>query len=217
MIGLVKTHVLDFVYPRFCVGCESDSDWLCEPCSERIVGRGSEADSVDIFDQFFTIGSYADPALRELIRSIKYRRAIDCLPSVSRLIDRFIKHHALFHILLSTPNLQIFYVPSDELRVRERGVDHVADLANLVHAKYPETVLRDTLIKTRTSIPNAKLPSNAARKGNSLEAFAVTERVSRPCLLIDDVYTTGATMKACKRALKAAGAKNIHGFTLAKG
>ena len=101
--------------------------------------------------------------------------------------------------------------------MRERGVDHGLFLLSVFRKLYPQLKTSTALIKTRQVLPNASLPSNAARKGNSKDAFVMTEKAATKCLLIDDVYTTGATLDACKTALRKAGATEIHGFVLAKG
>lgn len=217
MIHTLKQHTLDFIYPAFCVGCERDGSWICDRCINAVMRRLPDQRIPNGFSSFHTVGRYADPVLRQLIRAIKYRTARVCIARLNDLLDQFIERHVLFRELLQTPELRLFYVPSDELRIRERGIDHTFVIAELFALKYQNIHLRDSLIKTRNVMPNAKLPSSAARKGNTSDAFMVTERIEKPCLLIDDVYTSGATMSACKNALRTAGAKAIHGFTLAVG
>ena len=64
------------------------------------------------------------------------------------------------------------------------------------------------------------MPSAKARRRNVLGAFRVAESgltvAAKTVLLIDDVYTTGATLEACARALKRAKAKRILVLTLAR-
>ena len=63
------------------------------------------------------------------------------------------------------------------------------------------------------------MPSAKARRRNVLGAFRVANRDAvrgETVLLIDDVYTTGATVEACARALKRSKAKRILVLTLAR-
>ena len=56
------------------------------------------------------------------------------------------------------------------------------------------------------------------RRGNVADAFAYRDRrlQDRAVLLIDDVATSGATLDACARMLKASGASSVWGLVLAK-
>ncbi|MEE2690840.1 MAG: ComF family protein [Pseudomonadota bacterium] len=81
-------------------------------------------------------------------------------------------------------------------------------------------VLHDALLRTRPTPPQARL-SAQGRKRNVEGAFAVREErreelKGRAVVLIDDVLTTGATLSACARALKRAGAARVDALVLAR-
>jgi predicted amidophosphoribosyltransferase len=73
------------------------------------------------------------------------------------------------------------------------------------------------LSKTRGRIPQARLPGSVRRE-NVEGAFLVPRHRTVPSsiLLLDDVYTSGATVHACARALKSAGAASIVVVTVAR-
>ncbi len=109
-------------------------------------------------------------------------------------------------------------VPSSPDRVRARGYDQSALLARAVSRETgiptAEGVLnrvRDTpLMRGMTARERQKNTENAFHvSGNSVE--------SKSIMLIDDIYTTGATMDACARELKRAGAGPVFFLTLAIG
>jgi ComF family protein len=81
-------------------------------------------------------------------------------------------------------------------------------------------VAPDLLIRQRNTPPQGRL-SRRARRRNVRSAFSVSEAGMRlvagqSVVLVDDVYTTGATVEACARTLKSAGAKDVHVLTLAR-
>ncbi|MGZ8428614.1 MAG: ComF family protein [Candidatus Deferrimicrobiaceae bacterium] len=73
------------------------------------------------------------------------------------------------------------------------------------------------LRRTRERRPQAGLPLSA-REENVRRSFTVRPGVSVPphVILVDDVYTSGATVAACARALKKAGAEHIVVLTVAR-
>lgn len=108
-------------------------------------------------------------------------------------------------------------VPLHESRLRERGFNQSELLAEVV-ADALDRPLKLLLERVRPTIPQVELPAQS-RASNVLDAFAVCLREEiqgKRVLLVDDLYTTGATMAECARALRRAGAADIRVFTLAR-
>jgi ComF family protein len=116
-------------------------------------------------------------------------------------------------------------VPLHPSRRRERGYNQSELLAlglarklNSIAPAEPPRVLRDGLCRERATPPQAGL-TVAARRENVRGVFEVVnpERIrGRRIILVDDVMTTGATVAACARALKRAGAAHVTAITLAR-
>jgi predicted amidophosphoribosyltransferase len=110
-------------------------------------------------------------------------------------------------------------------RQRERGFNQaellVAGMVNALRkgkGRSELRVVKGCLRRRRATPPQTGL-SLAARRENPRGAFeaAEPERVrERAVVVIDDVMTTGATLSACARALKRAGAARVIGLTLAR-
>ena len=122
-------------------------------------------------------------------------------------------------------------VPLHAVRLRERSFNHAAELADAVGRLTGIPVLHHLLLRTRPTAAQAQLDARARRQ-NVEHAFAVRgaasscrsrwqpDSVTLPeasVVLVDDVITTGATVRACAKALKAAGAARVGVLAFAHG
>jgi ComF family protein len=107
-------------------------------------------------------------------------------------------------------------VPLSRARLRERGFNQAALLAAAIAARAGVPLDVRSLRRTRATPPQSG--SAAARAANVRGAFALRRPARIPdrrILLVDDVFTTGATARECARTLLAAGAGNVGVFTQA--
>ncbi|MBI3002812.1 MAG: ComF family protein [candidate division NC10 bacterium] len=108
-------------------------------------------------------------------------------------------------------------VPLHWRRRWDRGFNQAAALAEGLGRSAGRRVLRRALVRVRSTVPQAG--DAAARRDNVRGAFAVPSPAAvegRRLLLIDDVYTTGATVGECARVLRASGAVAVGVYTLAR-
>jgi len=110
-------------------------------------------------------------------------------------------------------------VPMHRVKLRERPFNQAAVLASSLAKKTGIPYSGNNIVRTRSDKPQIEL-SRVARLNTVRGAF----RIRRPrtvrdksILLIDDVFTTGATVNECARVLREAGAKYIEVLTLAQG
>jgi len=108
-------------------------------------------------------------------------------------------------------------VPLHGRRERERGYNQAQIICDVLSSRYGTAQSVGSLLRIRHTAQQAKL-GRAGRLNNMKNAFewrggVVPEHV----VLVDDVYTTGATMQECARVLKAAGAKRVEGYVIARG
>jgi len=113
---------------------------------------------------------------------------------------------------------RIIPVPLHPKRLRWRGFNQALILAREVGRLWRLPVDPFILRRSRETPPQTEL-SEEERTKNVRGAFAVDPRKSvegESLLLVDDVYTSGATVNECSRALQRAGAKEVHVLTLAR-
>ena len=106
-------------------------------------------------------------------------------------------------------------VPLHLSRLRERGYNQSDLLAEGIAAELGIPCLKDALVrKKRTKTMSALDPERRLR--NVERAFAVVERSTlegQRIVLVDDVFTTGATVDACARVLREAGVAEVNVLT----
>jgi ComF family protein len=158
-------------------------------------------------DRGRAVGVY-DGALRRILHAFKYdgRRTL-AAPLAHLMVDAG-------HDLLATTDV-IVPVPLHRRRERLRGFNQARDLAVRLARPVAEILRRTRATPSQTDLPAAR------RHANVRGAFAIRHRLraridGRIVLLVDDVSTTGATLEACARVLKEAGAREVRALTAAR-
>jgi len=161
------------------------------------------------FERLRSFGSYQG-GLAELIRAFKFggERAL-----AGELAG------CLLELAADDPQISevqaITYVPMTARAQRARGFNQTELLARRLGRRLGLPVI-EALVKLRETRPQVEL-GGRERRENLQGAFAAR---ADPCyeqiLLIDDVYTTGATLSECSQALGSAGYSGIHALTLAR-
>ena len=108
----------------------------------------------------------------------------------------------------------ITYIPPDGDRSLRRGHHPACELARELASAW-DLELCCLLARTRPLERQARL-SLTERRRNVRGAFRSAERVPAQVVLVDDVYTTGATANAASTALRAGGARRVEVVTFAR-
>jgi ComF family protein len=145
----------------------------------------------------------------EAIKRLKFGRQLAYLPVLHHWLKQTHCRELLQEVDLLLP------VPLHPRRLKARGFNQALLLAQGLSGPPLE---RQVIIRTRHTLPQIGL-NPKERRDNVRGAFAVThpEKVKRKTvLLVDDLYTTGATAKECARVLRKAGAKQVDVLTVAR-
>ncbi len=111
-------------------------------------------------------------------------------------------------------------VPLHRKRYKERGFNQAEMIAKGGASKIPFFEVKKCLTRTKNTENQAKLKKQE-RIENVKSAFIVPKKfeqtvTGKAIVLVDDVLTTGSTMAECAKALFAAGAQKVAGFTIAR-
>lgn len=152
---------------------------------------------------------YQNP-LRKLISDLKFQHKLHIAQCLGTQIAR------LCPTELTPANRLLVPAPLHLQRLRERGFNQARELSRpLARERQLETV-HDLLIRCRATQEQSRLNARQ-RKRNVSQAFACREKLNgEAVILFDDVMTTGATMQAMARCLKAAGAGEITAICVAR-
>jgi competence protein ComFC len=113
------------------------------------------------------------------------------------------------------PGAVVVPVPAEGGRARWRGVDGPAALASRLADAWGLELRCDLLLRVRSTPPQRRLNA-LQRRRNLADAFTTGARHRGPVILVDDVYTTGATANACSSVLERIGADPIVVVTFAR-
>ena len=155
--------------------------------------------------------------LEEPLQGIIHQFKYGSHPSLARPLARLL--HALWVQAYRdrTPDM-IVPVPLHRARQRERGFNQSRLLARHL-SRWTQVPLMDrVLVRSRSTEAQAGL-SRKQRRRNIQGAFRVADRGSireRAVLLVDDVFTTGATLNECARMLRKQGAQRVDVLTIAR-
>lgn len=152
-----------------------------------------------------------DDQSKTLILGLKHNDRLDLAPMLAQHLARAARD-------LIMPDTLIAPVPLHHRRLRTRRFNQAMMLARPFSLLVKRPVRADLLTRSRATPSQGSL-NRAERFDNVRQAFQVRnpKRVHhRPILLLDDVYTTGATAQACTQALLQAGARSVDIVTVAR-
>ncbi len=206
----------DAIMPPTCAACDrqvATSGGVCPGCwsQMRFLESPMVVEKRSAFQSCRSAVAYDGPA-RRMAQAFKFADRTDLAPTLAQWMVRAAIDLETGYVVLP--------VPLHRNRLLRRRFNQAAELARHVAAATGHAYLPDTLLRTRATRQQVGLKAGE-RHANVRGAFRVPEAKAitikgRSVLLIDDVYTTGATLEACSRALLRAGAAQVDCLTFAR-
>lgn len=225
----------DLLYPRRCAVCDEvlafGAGLLCdrhkslpyvkEPCCMRC-GKEVESEEkeycydcgrhVRSFDRGFPVFNYEEP-VRTAVLAIKYHNRQEYCDyyagEMAAKLRPYVKRYAMDGVA---------YVPVHRRKKRMRGFNQAEVLARRVAKELRLPILEDALVRKSFTTPQKEL--NDVQRANNLKSSMSVGKIYPGCrsvLLVDDIFTTGATIDVCAALLKEAGAQRVYFSTICIG
>lgn len=160
-------------------------------------------------------GNYDDPVLQNIIHYFKYKYFQNLAPILGEILVEYLKKLSL---VVGRSSFVIISIPLHPGRERERGFNQAKLLAEIT-ARHFNLPLIEALKRIKNNKPQVKIKGLEKRAKNISGCFEIKhpELVKgKNIILVDDVFTSGATMNEAVKILKKNNAKKIIALVLAK-
>ncbi|MEI7577691.1 MAG: ComF family protein [Armatimonadota bacterium] len=187
------------IYPAKCAVCGLVGfDVVCDQCQQELIREELHfVQPIAFVDEVWAFHAYEQTAA-EMVKALKYHRETALGHRMAGdVLDVYTAHFASVDFIVP--------VPIHRSRLAWRGFNQAVALCS----RLPDSMVREGLVRTRRTTPQVHL--NAEERANNLEGAFEALSIPKGCrvLLVDDVFTTGATASECARALKKAGASYV--------
>ena len=235
--------IIDLLFPIHCLNCRQEGEFICSSCFKKIlINKKYYFDKNNILKKTIVAGCKEDELLKQAVYKYKYNFIKDLAKPLGQLIINKlledIKEKDLKKFILMP-------IPLHQKRLRWRGFNQAELLAQEVNKKLNIPVINNLLIRTKHTLPQAKIKKAFQRRQNIHNVFELNKR-NKPCIrkmdrhglfrflkgtapdqklpdfknktliLVDDISTTSATLGEAARTLNILNPKQIWGLVLTK-
>lgn len=212
----IISTIMNLVFPQVCVGCGvvlKSEEILCSDCSKQLVWRKQVPESGQFyFDRALAVFDFM-PLIQKLIHEFKYNEMIN--------VGRFLGEEAAKFLQAQADLPAIDYVipvPLHRVKKRFRGFNQAEILSYTIARNCGYSHLARALARKRFTQTQTQL-NRQERQQNVAQAFGSKNQqklVGKTVLLVDDVFTTGATTNTISNVMKNNGVSQIIVLTIAR-
>ena len=211
-----------------CTSCWSKVKWVippyCSRCSKpfpssAVLGGSSsllcgECRTEPGLYKRLLVPTLYEGVMKEAIHLLKYERKEGIFLEIKKILARFLEQNVLPFSELDV----IIPIPLHRKKLKQRGFNQAYLLAHFISRFLKVKLVDRSLLRIRETRPQTKL-SKQERAANLKDAFQLRNGKSfrgKTILLVDDVYTTGATLREAARLFRTFETREIYVFTLAR-
>ncbi len=210
--------LLSFVFPELCIGCGKSGNVLCAICE-----RGITTKPMALSGSTAVLFDYHNPLIKKAIWALKYHRR----RSLARYFGNALYREFFKKIATggrsTGEEIVLIPIPGNKKAITMRGYNHAGLIASIIRdCGKPDglvmTIEKNILYKRREVLQQVRARGKEGRKENVDGIFAIrnAEKIhGKTVILIDDVITTGATIKDARRAVKACLPKRVLAIAVA--
>jgi ComF family protein len=217
--------ILDVLFPPLCLNCRKylgepeKPNLLCDSCSNSIIVNRS---ILKIRDPDFTLaaaGDYRNEALKNLIHYFKYQGFLSAAKPLGKIIISHLEKSGLTDEF--DKDWLIIPMPLHRSRLRQRGFNQSEKLAEIISRRFNLRLEKNLLQRRKNTLPQITFKTDKERLENIKDAFSINEKWGekihgRNAIIVDDVFTSGATVSEAVKILRRAGARKIIALVAAR-
>lgn len=204
----------NLLYPQKCLNCKKDGYHLCPSCLEKI-----KRSNQDLTKNISALFDYRDPVIRKAIWQLKYYYKYDLAEELGQFMFNSFKQKLT--LIAEEKPVLVIPIPLSRKKKWKRGYNQSDYIARGFCSNTNPNIFcleKNLLFKIKNTQSQAKTKNKKLRLKNIQGVFEVrnTEKIAgKTIIIIDDVVTTGGTIKEAMRVLEESGAGKIYAFTLA--
>ena len=198
-----------------CSECKQGLEWIngnrCDRCSRNTIEKRcpdcqwwEKQEEIDSLLFNYSIFSY-NALMKEIIAKWKYRGDY----YVGYVFENYVKEAFRKKYSFLKKNGLVVPIPLSEERLLDRGFNQAKMIADFLPIETKEILTR---------LHGEKQSKKSRKERITTEnPFFIRETINKPVLLVDDIYTTGTTLRHAARLLKEHGCPNVYALTLVRG
>lgn len=224
----------DIFFPKFCLGCCLPGVYFCNNCVKKLKPITKDFCFYCKKPSFFGLTHlnclkklpidgvisffHYDEFLKKIIKDIKYRGAHEIWEEFIKAVPTSFFQKINFYKTLPG-DLILQPLPLHQKKLKKRGFNQAVLITNFFN-RFLNFPVGNFLERKKETLSQAQLKTKKERYFNIKGSFHILNKekiINKNFIIVDDIITTGSTLKEAAKALKKAGANKIYALVLARG